>query len=279
MTRAALVAALLVALSAAQSDHAAPGFRYLGCVRADPAAFPMRPGLAHPFSPDKCQEACGPKAAYAALGNGGCHCDDAASRREAKWDAVDEEQCCTLCDERDEKGGHCGGPGKDGKGVFNLYMKIPTGPRPPPEEDEDCEEGKGMKPTRPPVETTMVRAKATVIDTISSCPPEVPDCPAKKKHDCLAEGCRPPPPPPTSAPRPHPTHANCTRCPPKAPPPGCTGDCPGNPPGPPTKMPIYTPAPPATNAPVIVSEASAQQWNRAMALLGLGAVALAVGPS
>lgn len=292
MSRAVLLAGLLAALSAAGPDHAAPGFQYMGCVRADPAAFPLRPGgLARPFPPDKCQEACGPDAAYAALGNGRCHCGDPASGEEARWDAVDEAECSTLCDEGDEDGGRCGGPGKDGKGVFNLYMKFPAHPMSPPE-DEDRDEGKDTEPTRPPVETKMARPAKTVLETTTSCPPEAPDCPANKKPECPPEGCSEPPlpPPPTYAPRQHPKHANCTHmhppppvytklpadcthekpphqdCPPK-PPPECSGDCAGKPPGPPTE------------APVVVSEASAQPWNRVMALLGLSAVVLAVGLS
>jgi len=141
MARTLLLAGLLAAAGAsAQSQFASPKFQYQGCILADSAnAFPFQPPSMKAFgtfSAADCQAACeAAGATHAALGNGGCHCDDpkaaAASSPNANnkmalppqnFKPVDEAECHTPCREGDAQAGKCGGC--TDKFVYNLYSRV-----------------------------------------------------------------------------------------------------------------------------------------------------------
>ncbi|PTB65776.1 hypothetical protein BBK36DRAFT_1099804, partial [Trichoderma citrinoviride] len=191
MSRLLLLTGLLAASVAAQADHAAPGFKYIGCVEAEPPAFSSwktATDLPASFSAEQCQHACHEKGKYAALdGAGGCRCylsdDDGTSKEEEpKYNVIDESVCQIPCA---AAGGFCGGPDcpVTGKKRYSLYKKE--------YEDDACEEEHGDDKNKDDIGTWNWNNKdkedpatktTTEIKTITSCPPEVTDCPLRA-HD------------------------------------------------------------------------------------------------
>ncbi|TFB02862.1 hypothetical protein CCMA1212_005277 [Trichoderma ghanense] len=224
MSRLLLLTGLLAATVAAQADHAAPGFKYIGCVEADAPAFSYKAALSGPLSAEQCQHACHDKGKYAALSGEDCHCDES---EEPKYKVLDGSVCAIPCEGGDKAAGFCGGPEcpVSGKKRYSLYKKE--------YDDDDCEKEHGDKKKDigssvlnkdVPVKTT------TEIKTITSCPPEVTDCPLTAHTKAIE------PPPPSPIPKHHATseEAALPRCPEKCGPPcpfeGCPpcphGNCP-----------------------------------------------------
>ena len=120
-------------LALAQGGLAATGFEYLGCVESPGSdAFPMRApttGAVGSFTVDACQKACESQGAtYAALGYGGCFCDDPQSRAgAANFKNIAEENCHTLCNKNDAAAGRCGAC--DDQPIYNLYKRTATAPQ------------------------------------------------------------------------------------------------------------------------------------------------------
>ncbi|KAL7926990.1 hypothetical protein ACQKWADRAFT_308914 [Trichoderma austrokoningii] len=238
MSRFALLAGLMAASVAAQADFAAPGFKYIGCVEAEPPVFSYKADVPAPFSVQQCQYACHAKGKYAAM-DGSCNCyDSSASKAEPAYKMLDESVCSVPCIEGNRTAGVCGGPQCDvtGKKRYSLYKKEMD------HHDDDDEEKK----------YTGVWTKyiSTTVATITACPPEVTDCPlspTKATPHCQGEDCHIPT---TSA---EPTKPPCPeKCGPPCPPEGCPacplGGClPSSPPG----CPIWGPIPHTTPPPPI----------------------------
>ncbi|KAJ6443494.1 WSC domain-containing protein [Purpureocillium lavendulum] len=212
MARAILLAGLFAAAASAQSEFASPKFQYKGCVLADSAnAFPFQPPSMKAFgtfSAADCQSACeAAGATQAALGNGGCHCDDPKSTSAStsgnanskmavpeKFKAVDEAECHTPCREGDAKAGKCGGC--TDKFVYSLYARVApvvdpaveskakaVAATPPPQQnrkaqgqDCNCAESKAdpaaatrIAPPPPPAAVTTM-AKVEVKTVTEPCP-------------------------------------------------------------------------------------------------------------
>ncbi|KAL6876858.1 hypothetical protein J3F83DRAFT_712397 [Trichoderma novae-zelandiae] len=173
MSRLILLTSLMAAVISAQADHAAPGFKYIGCVEAEAPVFSWDAALPAPFSAQQCQHACHAKGKYAALDGAGCHCDEASAKTdESKYKVLDESVCGIPCVGGNATAGFCGGPEcpVTGKKRYSLYKKE--------KEDDDCEKEHGDKNKgigtwnkEVPVKTT------TAFKTIPSCPPEVTNCP------------------------------------------------------------------------------------------------------
>ncbi|KAL6887467.1 hypothetical protein HDV57DRAFT_361178 [Trichoderma longibrachiatum] len=189
MSRLILLTGLLAASVAAQADHAAPGFKYIGCVEADAPTFPYKAVLPAPFSAEQCQHACHEQGKYAALNGEDCHCDDKSSsasastssseEKEPKYKVIDESVCQIPCGSADDKAaaGFCGGPEcpVSGKKRYSLYKKE--------FDDDECEEEHGDKKKdigNNNNKAVPVKSTTTEIKTITSCPPEVTDCPLTK---------------------------------------------------------------------------------------------------
>ncbi|KAK5993064.1 hypothetical protein PT974_06492 [Cladobotryum mycophilum] len=171
MSRYAILTGLMVLGVTAQAGPAAAGFKYVGCIEADPTSFGVGINFFAPFSADQCQKACGSKAMYAALG-AGCHCDEPLSRVPVAFDIVDEAKCSTLCIEGDDSAGHCGGPSSNsGRQFYNLYQRDPNA--------IDTEECTKRKTTTAQViiDTKVAPGPAPTIVTVTSCPPDAVDCP------------------------------------------------------------------------------------------------------
>ncbi|KAK1245913.1 hypothetical protein MKX07_004982 [Trichoderma sp. CBMAI-0711] len=188
MSRLLLLTGLLAASVAAQADHAAPGFKYIGCVEADAPSFPYKAVLSAvaPFSAEQCQHACHEKGKFAALNGEDCHCDESSpssssSGAEPQYKVLDESVCQIPCVEADKAAGFCGGPEcpVSGKKRYTLYKKE--------FDDDECEKEHGDKKKDIGGSGAWNNNKdlptktATEVKTITSCPPEVTDCPLTAK--------------------------------------------------------------------------------------------------
>ncbi|KAL7957679.1 hypothetical protein V8C34DRAFT_171873 [Trichoderma compactum] len=218
MSRLALLVSLMAATAAAQAGYASHGFKYIGCVEADPPVFSSNVDLPAPFSAQQCQEACHAKGKYAAI-DGSCHCEDPSSKSEPQYKVLEDSVCVLPCIDGNTTAGWCGGPQcpVTGKKRYSLYKK----------DHDDCEEddkgkgiGIGFHTKSIPVRTS------TTIKTITSCPPEVTNCPLS----CPPGGCHIDPPSPVTKQHPAPSSEPATppcpeKCGPPCPPRGC-GICP-----------------------------------------------------
>ena len=258
-----VLAGLMAAAVAAQAEFSAQNFEYVGCVEADSEAFGLNIDFFQAFSAEECQNACGGKANYAALG-GGCHCDVPDADGDVSFTLVDEAACSVACIPENPAAGQCGGTPADvdsGLQIFNLYKKIAGGEGEPM---DDCSEDHA------PIENKIA---PLVVETIFSCPPEKGDChhnapPPQTKIvlPCPPEGCHEPEPTPEPTPCPPggcpPVYNKLpVACPPECAPcplegcPPCDGpDClPPCPEGcvapPPAPAPTPIPAPPTTLTP------------------------------
>lgn len=124
MSRFALFASLMVVSVAAQADFAAPAFKYIGCVEAEPPVFNFKANLSAPFSVQQCQYACHAKGKYAAL-DGSCNCYDSSSKAEPSYQILDESVCSLPCIGGNRTAGVCGGPQcpVTGKKRYSLYKR------------------------------------------------------------------------------------------------------------------------------------------------------------
>ncbi|RFU77990.1 carbohydrate-binding wsc [Trichoderma arundinaceum] len=126
MSRLAFLASLMAASVAAQAEFAAPGFKYIGCVEAEPRVFGYNADIHAPFSAQQCQTACHGKGRYVAL-DGGCHCHDHASNADTKlyYKKIDDSVCSLPCIGGNSTTGRCGGPQcpETGKKRYSLYQK------------------------------------------------------------------------------------------------------------------------------------------------------------
>ncbi|KAK3179925.1 hypothetical protein K4F52_008668 [Lecanicillium sp. MT-2017a] len=309
MSKVAILGSLLATTAVAQSALAAPGWKYVGCVEASPDIFGTETDVSEPFSPAQCQDACGKQNAnYAALGNG-CHCDVKYSDIAIDFDQVDPMKCSVPCMDNDPDAGQCGAqPAAAGKNfakqVYNLYQRAT-------EDDAQVEARAEMTPA--PEVATAGAATSTKLVTITSCPPDVPDCPVH--HMRVITQTIPCPEKPTTTPTPTPkpvpiftkyknitedcgcdttmkpvwTAPVCpedclkTECPPqgcKPCPSGCPSvtktahgqGCPAYGCG--TTLPTCPPGG-CNRPPVVVNGASSQSYSP-LALVGAGAIALAV---
>lgn len=249
----ALLASLMAASVAAQAEFAAPGFKYIGCIEAEPPVFTYSIDLPAPFSAQQCQHACHAKGKYAAL-DGSCHCHD---KTEPSYKIIDEAVCSLPCVAGNRTAGVCGGPqcSVTGKKRYSLYQKEHEH-----HGHDDGDDGKGGW-----AKTKDGAVKITTTKTITSCPPDITHCPltAHTKAVCPPEGCHittvhiEPPPPITkhhavsSAEPIPPCPEKCgPPCPPQGcafcPPGGCLPPCPpGCPFSPPPQSPPSPPPPPA----------------------------------
>lgn len=237
MSRFALLAGLMAASVAAQAEFTAPGFKYVGCVEAEPPVFNFKADVPAPFSVQQCQYACHAKGKYAAV-DGGCNCYDSSSKAEPAYKILDQSVCSLPCIGGNRTAGVCGGPQcpVTGKKRYSLYKKEMHH-----HDDDDCEEeGKG-KDKGTGIQTKYI---STTVKTITACPPEVTNCPlspTKATPHCPGESYHVPT---TSA---EPTIPPCPEkcglpCPPEGypvcPPGGCLPSCPpGCPPPPPPPVP------------------------------------------
>ncbi|ODA81388.1 hypothetical protein RJ55_04353 [Drechmeria coniospora] len=198
MARAALLAGLLTGIGAAQDaiSSSTLGFHYMGCVAAAPSSFPLSPaGIPKRYTAAECFRACVAAGAnYAALGNG-CHCDNAAPGQAPPYESVAESECSQECIIGDWRAGRCGGPPASNPGskqVFSLYMRTSLASisqRGLMTDEEDCDDDKKAK-EKSKVVPVVIKA-ADVTKTITSCPPDVVNCPAAHKATCPPGGCRP----------------------------------------------------------------------------------------
>ncbi|UKZ75669.1 hypothetical protein TrVFT333_003359 [Trichoderma virens FT-333] len=191
MSRLALLLSLMAATAAAQAEYASHGFKYIGCVEAEPPVFSFNVDLPAPFSAQQCQVACHSKGKYAAL-DGSCHCEDPLSKSEPQYKVLNDSVCALPCDGGNKSWGWCGGPQcpVTGKKRYSLYKKDEDH-----DHNDDCEKddkskgiGIGFHTKDIPVRTS------TTIKTITSCPPEVTNCPLS----CPPGGCHIDPSPPVT---------------------------------------------------------------------------------
>ncbi|UNI15575.1 hypothetical protein JDV02_002099 [Purpureocillium takamizusanense] len=206
-TRALLLAGLLAASVSAQSEFASPKFQYKGCMRADsPETFPFKPTSMTKafgaFSAADCQTACeAAGATIAALGNGGCHCNDPKSTAPntnnkmalppQNYKAVDEAECHTPCREGDAKAGKCGGC--IDKFVYNVYSRVVT---PAVDDPAALSAAKAVAASAADpvvVATTPPQQNRQAQDAEKDC-----NC-AESKADPATKAAIPPPPPPVPA--------------------------------------------------------------------------------
>ncbi|KAL6887966.1 hypothetical protein GGI43DRAFT_388039 [Trichoderma evansii] len=238
MSRFALLASLMAISVAAQAEFAAPGFKYIGCVEAEPPVFNYKADVSAPFTVQQCQYACHAKGKYAAM-DGSCNCYDASSKTEPSYKILDESVCSLPCIGGNRTAGVCGGPQcpVTGKKRYSLYKKEMDH-----HDDDDCEKEDKSKWTG--IRTEYI---TSTVKTITACPPEVTNCPlspTKATPHCPGEGCHVPT---TSA---EPTKPSCPeKCGPPCPPEGCMvcppGGClPSCPPGCPVWLPVHTSHPP-----------------------------------
>ncbi|GFP59863.1 hypothetical protein TASIC1_0015003200 [Trichoderma asperellum] len=124
MSRFAIFAGLMAVSVAAQAEFAAPGFKYIGCVEAEPAVFNAKADLPAPFSVQQCQDACHAKGKYAAM-DGSCNCYDSSSKAEPSYNILDESVCSLPCIGGNRTAGVCGGPQCEvtGKKRYSLYKQ------------------------------------------------------------------------------------------------------------------------------------------------------------
>ncbi|KAL7945009.1 hypothetical protein V8C42DRAFT_324309 [Trichoderma barbatum] len=242
MSHLILLASIMAATAAAQSEYAAHGFKYIGCVEADPPVFAFNIDLPAPFTAHQCQVACHAKGKYAAL-DGSCHCEDPSSKSEPKYKVLDDSICVRPCVDGNKMAGWCGGPqcSVSGKKRYTLYKKDENH-----HHGDDCEKDDKGKGIGIPVRTS------TTIKTITSCPPQVTNCPlTPSKTPCPPGGCHIDPPHPIT--KHHPTTSSdpaippCPKkCGPPCPPQGCAVCPPGGclPPCPPGCPFPHSPLPP-----------------------------------
>lgn len=109
---------------AAQAEFAAPRFKYIGCVEAEPPVFSVKADLPAPFSVQQCQDACHAKGKYAAM-DGSCNCYDSSSKAEPSYNILDESVCSLPCISGNRTAGVCGGPQCEvtGKKRYSLYKQ------------------------------------------------------------------------------------------------------------------------------------------------------------
>ncbi|KAL7939349.1 hypothetical protein V8C35DRAFT_6025 [Trichoderma chlorosporum] len=212
MSRLALLASLMAVTVAAQAEYTAHGFKYVGCVEAEPPVFSYNVDLPPPFSPQQCQIACHAKGKYAAL-DGSCHCEDPLSKNEPQYKVLDDSVCILPCFSGNKSAGWCGGPQcpVTGKKRYSLYKKDEEHHHNDDCEKEDKKEiGIGFRTNDIPTRTS------TTIKTITSCPPEVTNCPLS----CPPGGCHIDPPAPIT------THHEVPSSKPAVapPPPECPGE-------------------------------------------------------
>lgn len=205
-----------------QTQFAIPGYKYVGCVEATPGVFSNK--QSHAISARDCQMACGASASkYAAL-SGGCYCDNTASTLPQDFTKVAESRCTSLCVANDISSGNCGAPIANkpfAKQVYNLYARVSNKRQeaaPPAETTTPAADTTAAPP--PPAGTpSTVEVDLTTLVTITSCPPDVTDCPAStgavapvdnnvkyvtvtapcEAADPIATSFTPPPPPATTA--------------------------------------------------------------------------------
>jgi hypothetical protein len=249
MSRFAVLASLMAASVAAQAEFVASGFKYIGCVEAEPPVFDFKADVPAPFSVQQCQYACHAKGKYAAM-DGSCNCyESSSSEAEPAYNILDESVCSIPCIGGNRTAGVCGGPQcpVTGKKRYSLYKRETDH-----HNDEDCEEEDRDKSKWTGVQTKFI---STTVKTITACPPEVTDCPlspTKATPHCPGEGCHVPT---TSA---EPAEQPCPeKCGPPCPPEGCPvcpldGCLPSCPPGCPIGSTI--PHPPSPPPPVGVCD-------------------------
>ncbi|PON30840.1 hypothetical protein TGAM01_v200260 [Trichoderma gamsii] len=234
MSRFALFAGLMAASVAAQAEFTAPGFRYIGCVEAEPPVFDFKADVPAPFSVQQCQYACHAKGKYAAM-DGSCNCYySSPSKAEPAYKIIDGYICSVPCIGGNTTAGMCGGPQcpMTGKKRYSLYKKEIDH-----HDDDDCEEEK----TKSKDIGVWTKYISTTVATITACPPEVTDCPlssTKATPHCPGQGCNVPT---TSA---EPTSPPCPEI---CGPPCSSEGCPICPPG----CPIWTPVSHPTQTPPV----------------------------
>lgn len=278
-----------------QTQFAIPGYKYVGCVEATPGVFSNK--QSHAVSARDCQMACGASASkYAAL-SGGCYCDNTASTLPQDFTKVAESRCTSLCVANDISSGNCGAPIANkpfAKQVYNLYARVSNkrqddaaapaaDPAPPAETTAPVADT-----TAPPAGTpSTVEVDLTTLVTITSCPPDVTDCPAAtgsiapvdnnvktvtvtapcEAADPIATSFTPPPPPATTAaPAQTETGQGCPAY-------GCSSDLPISPVSSEAPVSSESPVPTETPGPVTAAASTAQP----VGLVGLlGAVTFAL---
>lgn len=153
-TNTSLLVAGFAAVAAAQSDHAADGFDYVGCVKAADDAFPIPVSSVLPFEPEDCQEACWQVSqVFAAIRGGQCQCGPLSPPPE--YELVDEASCNTPC--LPDSDSVCGG-----EDAYSLYRRARDDPRP---SDQETEDTTAMPTTGdPPSVTTDGEGEPTVTD-------------------------------------------------------------------------------------------------------------------
>jgi hypothetical protein len=137
MSRFAVLASLMAASVAAQAEFVASGFKYIGCVEAEPPVFDFKADVPAPFSVQQCQYACHAKGKYAAM-DGSCNCyESSSSEAEPAYNILDESVCSIPCIGGNRTAGVCGGPQcpVTGKKRYSLYKRETDH-----HNDEDCEE-------------------------------------------------------------------------------------------------------------------------------------------
>ncbi|KAH8121773.1 hypothetical protein LI328DRAFT_171378 [Trichoderma asperelloides] len=231
MSRFAIFAGLMAVSVAAQAEFAAPGFKYIGCVEAEPAVFNAKADLPAPFSVQQCQDACHAKGKYAAM-DGSCNCYDSSSKAEPSYNILDESVCSLPCIGGNRTAGVCGGPQCEvtGKKRYSLYKQEVEHHDGDDYDKEDKQELKyhdGTDYEKDKTKETGIQTKyiTSTVKTITACPPEVTNCPLspnKTIPQCPGEGCHIPT---TSA---DPAKPTCPeKCSPPCPPEGCAACPPG----------------------------------------------------
>ncbi|OAA34713.1 Carbohydrate-binding WSC [Metarhizium rileyi] len=167
-----LVAGIMAASVGAQASLASNGFQYVGCVQAKPCFFPLKMDLGDSFTITQCQQACGEKSSYAAAAGDGCHCEDAVSHAAPEYNVTDDSRCSRACKAGDEKAGRCGGlDAEEGHQLYNLYRRVSAHHAAP-----------NVTAARSADETAVV-ATSTALSIVTTCAPDVVDCPARSKGD------------------------------------------------------------------------------------------------
>ncbi|PTB37609.1 hypothetical protein M441DRAFT_148443 [Trichoderma asperellum CBS 433.97] len=237
MSRFALFAGFMAVSVAAQAEFAAPRFKYIGCVEAEPPVFSVKADLPAPFSVQQCQDACHAKGKYAAM-DGSCNCYDSSSKAEPSYNILDESVCSLPCISGNRTAGVCGGPQCEvtGKKRYSLYKQEEDKQKMEHHDGNGCEkenkkemehhDGDGWEKEDKSKETGIQTKYITsTVKTITACPPEVTNCPLspnKTTPHCPGEGCHIPT---TSA---DPAKPACPeKCSPPCPPEGCAACPPG----------------------------------------------------
>jgi hypothetical protein len=267
MSRAILLAGLLAVSVAAQEKFAVDGFKYVGCVQANPSVFPVKTSLTDSYTVAECQAACTKIGSYAAASKSGCVCNDPASKADIKYDVLEPSQCTKACKPDDDKAGQCGGPcSPDGQHLYNLYQRVDSASDPTKAQPIHANKAADVQ-------------VATVMKTVTACAPDVTDCPLRNKPVA-------PPVETKAVVLPDPASPAKTSCgcketaKPVAPPKPCAGpEC--NEPPLNAKFPPHTSGmvPANTSIPILISQGPSRPASTVMTLLGLGAFVLAFGMS